>query len=74
MKNTITFEGERTSVSSSGNTEWYDFVITSQRSLSRNVLREIGNVHGMGGQSFSFEEKNENGLNIYTCKATCHCD
>jgi hypothetical protein len=74
MKNTITFDGERTSVSSSGNTEWYTFTITSEKSLSREAVKSIGNIHGMGGQDFSCEEEKIEKLYVYKCKATCYCD
>jgi hypothetical protein len=74
MKNTITFEGERTSVSSSGNTEWYDYTITATSKLTRSGAIAIGNAHGMGGQETSCEEYNEDGIHIYKCKAKCYCD
>jgi hypothetical protein len=74
MKNTITFEGERTSVSSSGNTEWFEFTITATHRITRSGAKAIGEVHGMGGQETSCEEYNEDGLHIYKCKAKCYCD
>ena len=74
MRNIITFDGERTSVSSSGNTEWYEFTITSGKSLSREVVKSVGNIHGMGGQDFSCEYEQEGDLHVYLCKAKCYCD
>lgn len=74
MKNTITFEGERTSMSASGNTEWYQFTITTTKSITKSAARSIGQIHGMGGQDFSCEEDQQDGLYIYKCKATCYCD
>ena len=74
MKNTITFEGERTGVSSSGNTEWYEFTVTSTRHLTKSGAIGIGQSHGMGGQTASCEETQEDGVFVYRCKATCYCD
>ena len=78
MRNIITFDGERTSVSSSGNTEWYQFTITSEKSLSREAVKSVGNIHGMGGQDFSCEEEKITNcfgdLYVYKCKAKCYCD
>lgn len=75
MKNTITFEGERTSMSTSGNTEWYEFTVTTTRKINTKAAQMIGEAHGMGGQEFSCEEEyTPEGLNIYKCKATCYCD
>jgi hypothetical protein len=74
MKDTITFEGERTSMSASGNTEWYEFTITTTKSITKSAARSIGQVYGMGGQDFSCSEDNQDGLYIYKCKATCYSD
>lgn len=74
MKNTITFDGERTAVSSSGNTEWYQFTITSEMSLSREAVKSVGNIYGMGGQEFSCNKEKIENLYVYKCKATCYCD
>ena len=74
MNNIITFEGERTFVSSTGNKEIFDFTVTTTRQITRSGARNIGQVHGMGGQDFSCEEFKEDGLYIYKCQATCYCD
>jgi hypothetical protein len=74
MKNTIIFEGERTAMSASGNTEWFEFTITTTRQITKSSARSIGQIHGMGGQEFSCEEDQQDGLHIYKCKATCYCD
>ena len=74
MKDTITFEGERTSMSASGNTEWFEFTITTTKSITKSAARSIGQVYGMGGQDFSCSEDQQDGLYIYKCKSTCYCD
>jgi len=74
MKDTITFEGERTSMSASGNTEWFEFTITTTKSITKSAARAIGQVYGMGGQTFSCVEDSQDGLNVYKCKATCYSD
>lgn len=74
MNNTITFEGNRVSVSSSGNVERFEFTVTTARKITRSGARSIGQVHGMGGQDFSCDESKEDGLYIYKCNATCYCD
>ena len=74
MNNTIQFDGERTSVSSSGNREWYEFVVKTTRQITKSGARSIGQVHGMDGQDFSCQEEKVGDLYIYTCNATCYCD
>ena len=74
MKNTITFEGARTAMSSYGNTEWFEFVVTTTKSITESAARSIGQIHGMGGQTFSCEKDQQDGLYVYKCKATCYCD
>jgi hypothetical protein len=74
MINTITFDGERTSVSSSGNTEWFKFTITTTREITTRSAKMIGEVHGMGGQDFSCQEEKIGDKYVYNCKATCYCD
>lgn len=74
MKNTITFEGARTGVSSSGNTEWYEFTVTATNKLTRSGAIAIGQAHGMGGQTSSCDESEQDGLFVYKCKSTCYCD
>ena len=75
-KNTIEFQCERTSVSSSGNTEWYEFTIISRLRLCKECPRQIGEIHGMGGQDFTCEEYKDEDLDafVYKCKAVCYCD
>jgi len=74
MNNTILFNGERTSMSSSGNTEWFEFIVTTTKRITQSGARSVGQIHGMGGQDFSCEESTQDGLHIYKCKATCYSD
>ncbi len=54
MKNTITFEGSRDFVSSTGNVEKFSFrIVSSNKSLLEESVEQIVNMHGFGGQSFS---------------------
>jgi hypothetical protein len=74
MKNTITFDGSRTYVSSNGNVERYDFIVTSTYKITESAAKSIGNIHGMGGQDFSCDESKQDELYVYKCKAKCYCD
>lgn len=74
MQNTITFNGERTGMSSSGNTEWFEFTVTATNSITKSAARSVGQIHGMGGQDFSCQEEKNGELFVYKCKAKCHCD
>jgi hypothetical protein len=74
MKNTITFDGSRTFVSSTGNVERFDFLVTSTCKITESAAQAVGNIHGMGGQDFSCEYEKEGDLHVYLCKATCYCD
>jgi hypothetical protein len=74
MQNTITFNGERTAMSASGNTEWFEFTVTATQEITKSAARGIGQAHGMGGQDFSCEESTQDGLNVYKCKATSYSD
>jgi hypothetical protein len=72
ISSTITFAATR-SVSSSGNTEWYQFQIASSYRLNEEAVKKICQIHECFGQSFSFEElKVENGY-AYKGAATCYC-
>lgn len=74
IKSTIQFEANR-SVSSSGNTEWWTFKITSSRSLAKVSVEHLCQMHGCFGQSFSYtEERNADGSFTYSGDATCYCD
>jgi len=58
----------------SGTHEWGTFRVTSTRWLSEKALTKICSIHGMGGQSFSFNEtKNENNF-IYEGTYDCYSD
>jgi len=78
MQNTITFNGERTGMSSSGNTEWFEFTVTATNSITKSAARSVGQIHGMGGQDFSCQEETVTNvfgdLYVYKCKAKCYCD
>jgi hypothetical protein len=74
MKNTITFDGSRTYVSSNGNVERYDFIVTSTYKIAESAVKSIGNIHGMGGQDFSCWYEQKEDLHVYLCKAKCYCD
>jgi hypothetical protein len=74
MQNTITFNGERTGMSSSGNTEWFEFTVTATNSITKSAARSVGQIHGMGGQDFSCDESKQDELYVYKCKAKCYSD
>jgi hypothetical protein len=74
MTNKITFDGERTSMSTSGNTEWFQFTVTATNRITQSAARSVGQIHGMGGQDFSCEEEKINDLYVYKCKAKCYSD
>ena len=74
MTNNITFDGTRTGVSSSGNTEWFEYKVTTTNRITQSGARSIGQVHGMDGQIFSCQEEKDGELFVYKCKAKCHCD
>jgi hypothetical protein len=74
MQNTITFNGERTAMSASGNTEWFEFTVTATQEITKSAARGIGQAHGMGGQEFSCEESRQSELYVYKCKAKCYSD
>jgi hypothetical protein len=74
MTNKITFDGERTSMSASGNTEWFQFTVTATNRITQSAARSVGQIHGMGGQDFSCEEEKINDLYVYKCKAKCYSD
>ena len=74
MKNTITFEGQRTYVSSNGNVERYDFIVTSTQKITQSGARSVGEIHGMGGQDFSCKYEQDGDLHVYLCNAKCYCD
>lgn len=76
MNNTITFEGGRTGVSSTGNIETFNFRIVSSRlELSRQSIEEIVNIHGCGGQSFSATRRDGDGDSyIYEGTTTRYSD
>ena len=78
MTNNITFDGERTSMSASGNTEWFQFTVTATNRITQSGARSIGQVHGMDGQIFSCQEEKITNcfgdLYVYKCKAKCHSD
>ena len=74
MTNKITFDGERTSMSASGNTEWFEFTVTTTNSITKSAARSVGQIHGMGGQDFSCDESKQDELYVYKCKAKCYSD
>lgn len=74
IKNTIKFNGERTSISSTGNTEWYEFTMTSEKSLTKEAIKSICAIHGVGGQTFTYNEEKQDGYYTYNGNATCYCD
>jgi hypothetical protein len=54
-----------------GTHEWGDFCITSLKWLSEETIKKLCGIHGMVGQSFSYQEtKNENN---YTYKGSYDC-
>lgn len=75
MNNTITFNGERSYVSSDGNTEEFTYEIISKMDLNKYGLDSLINMHGMGGQSQGaklIEERD--GFYIYRGTATRYSD
>lgn len=73
INNKITFQGERVSMSSCGNTEWFEATITSQIKLSQSAVESIMNIHEMGGQSFKCELI-EGDVFTFKCKSTRYSD
>jgi hypothetical protein len=75
INNTINFQGERTSMSASGNTEWFEFTIISDKKLDNDTVKELVNAHGCGGQTFSFDySMNPDGQHLYNGKSTRYSD
>jgi hypothetical protein len=74
ITNTITFDGERTGISASGNTEWFQFTVTATNSITKSAARAVGEIHGMGGQDFSCRYEQDYDLHVYLCNAKCYCD
>jgi hypothetical protein len=76
MNNTITFDGGRTSVSSSGNVEKFHFtIVSSNTDLSDQFIEELVNNHGCGGQSFSATRRDGDGDSyIYEGTSTRYSD
>lgn len=71
IKSTIQFDANR-SVSASGNTEWWKFTITANRSLSKDTIEHICKIHGCYGQSFSYTDNKADGVFTYSGEATCY--
>jgi hypothetical protein len=76
MKNTITFEGSRDFVSSTGNVERFSFrIVSSNNDLLDESVEQIVNMHGFGGQSFSATRKDWDGDSyIYEGTTTRYSD
>lgn len=71
IKSTIQFDANR-SVSASGNTEWWTFTITTNRSLPKVAIETICQIHGCFGQSFSYTENKTDEVFTYSGEATCY--
>jgi hypothetical protein len=74
IQNTITIEGARDYLSSSGNVERFTFEITSQNALTRLAIEDIANLHGFGGQSFAVEHAQHDGTHIWSGQSTRYSD
>jgi hypothetical protein len=76
MKNTITFEGTRDFLSSTGNVERFSFrIVSSNKSLHEESVEQIVDMHGFGGQSFSVNLKYRDGDSyIYEGTTTRYSD
>lgn len=74
MNNTIIFQGKRTGMSDSGNTEWFEFTLISDKKLHNDTIKELVNAHGCGGQSSSFDLSMIGGQYIYNGKSTRYSD
>jgi hypothetical protein len=74
IQNTITIEGARDYLSSSGNVERFTFEITSQNALTKLAIEDIANIHGFGGQSFAAEHAQHDGTHIWTGQSTRYSD
>jgi len=72
--NTITFKGERTYLSPTGNKETFKFQIASKNFLTRNALESIAGIHGMLGQDVSFKTENRDGMYVYQGESTAYSD
>ena len=74
IQNTITIEGARDHLSSSGNVERFAFEITSRNALSKFAVEDIANMHGFGGQSFAVEHAQHDGTHIWSGQSTRYSD
>lgn len=74
MNNTIIFQGVRDSVSSTGNVEYFTFTISSERNLDKELIKELVDSHGCGGQSCSWEYEMSQGQHLYNGKSTRYSD
>lgn len=74
MNNTIVFEGGRTGVSSTGNVEWFDFTIISDKKLHDDTVKELVIAHGCGGQDSSFQYKTSGAQHFYKGKSVRYSD
>lgn len=75
ITNFITFEGQRDSMTSTGNVEYFSFKISSAYiDLNEESVKQIVNMHGFGGQSFSETRRFKDGINIYEGKTTRYSD
>jgi hypothetical protein len=74
INNNINFQGERTAMSDSGNTEWFEFTIISDKKLHDDTVNELINSHGCGGQTSSFEYYMTDGQHLYNGKSKRYSD
>jgi hypothetical protein len=70
LLNTITIEGSMHQ-NDQGTHEWGDFCITTSRWLNESTIKNLCAIHGMVGQSFSYDETKDK--NNYTYKGTYDC-
>lgn len=61
-------------MSASGNTEWFEFKITSEIKLSDIAVNNLIDAHGCGGQSTLFEYEMQDGLHTWDGKSTRYSD
>lgn len=55
----------RTGVSETGNVEWFNFTISSDKKLHEYTIKELVNDHGCGGQECSWDYEIQDGIHSY---------
>ena len=76
ITNAITFEGQRDSMTSTGNVEYFSFrIVSANKDLNDESVEQIVNMHGFGGQSFSATRRDgDDDVYIYEGKTIRYSD